>query len=170
MRIQIGIADAIGRYTIETFETEKEGRQFIDELKKKGYQEWSYGVILPPLSYMIRNSHELKESKGGAMSKHTPGEWRLAEFLKGRKGMLHRIHNEHGITIADIPCDPTDSEEGHRANARLIALSPKMLDALEDLVEVDDLWTDDDELITVLRAFHVVVEKCKPIIRKARGG
>jgi len=54
------------------------------------------------------------------MSKHTEGPW---EFDSGDDGAV--IYNPDIGTVANIP----DNLTGHKANARLIAASPDLLEA-----------------------------------------
>jgi rhamnogalacturonyl hydrolase YesR len=96
-------------------------------------------------------------------AKHTPGEWKLVEFLKDRKGMFHKVHDEQGVTIANIPCNPTDPEEWHRANARLIAAAPKLLEMLESILEIIDYEGE------INNSANRVIDDTRIIIRKAKG-
>lgn len=58
------------------------------------------------------------------MVKHTQGEWKIVDG--------HRIETEDYGLIANVRGDLTDSET--KANARLIAAAPKLLQALKDAI------------------------------------
>lgn len=60
--------------------------------------------------------------------KHTPGPWRVGPYYR------HEVVNDHGL----ICCGPIETE-ATRANARLIAAAPELLDALKEcMYEIRD--------------------------------
>ncbi len=87
------------------------------------------------------------------MSKHTPGPW----------GQLGRKRNEHKtIPLRAIYCEAlgyhvafvSDDRDGEtRANARLIAAAPDMLDMLKRLHKAGGIWPD------LLPALQAVIAK-----------
>lgn len=85
------------------------------------------------------------------LAQHTPGPWEEPHFVRddiecncasvveqGFAGGICTIHLDNGIvSIADGGNDAPKLEEA-RANARLIAASPELLEALEAFVEETD--------------------------------
>ena len=91
------------------------------------------------------------------MSKHTPGPWKVADYLVvTSKGTVYTFENE------------TTKAGELRANARLIAGAPETLAALEALVEVAQHQLSQ-------RADHEGLTNCDTLagaraaIRKAKG-
>lgn len=58
---------------------------------------------------------------------HTPGPWRVGPYYK------HEVVSDHGV----ICCAHLDTGET-RANAKLIAAAPDLLEALEAFIEWDN--------------------------------
>lgn len=82
---------------------------------------------------------------------HTLGPW----YHKGAGSYQHIVISEStGDTIAVVYHD-------NRANARLIATAPELLEALQKLIQCPDLNLDslEDETIQALKDARAVIEK-----------
>lgn len=66
------------------------------------------------------------------MSKFTPGPWRVPRFNDGCAVVASKKHKGHRITITYQAGDSV-SEDEQRANARLIAAAPDMLETLSSI-------------------------------------
>ena len=70
-------------------------------------------------------------------SQHTPGTWGVGRI----RGKLVAVYGEKGEQIADCE-SPSNGQGENKANARLIAQAPAMLEALQDvekyLIQIDD--------------------------------
>jgi hypothetical protein len=87
---------------------------------------------------------------------HTPGPW--------------RIEHDHDITIysGDVPLVHTMGDEASEANARLIAATPDLLEALKDIVEdLEARWDMSDRRTNP--GIVSCVEKGRHAIAKAEG-
>lgn len=95
------------------------------------------------------------------MSKHTPGPWQL---LVART-MAHIHQNPRGGMIGSLPYK-TDEE---KADARLVAASPSMLEALKTLLLESDF--DPTEPITVEQISRIAAAqgKAQAAIKLAEG-
>jgi hypothetical protein len=99
---------------------------------------------------------------------HTPGPWLVANNGKnGKKTPTFRVwrtdpNQPKGDDFGNIGYACIAPHVGGEANARLIAASPELLEALETLVQrVSDLGTN---------GFSQEVAKGKAAIAKAKGG
>ena len=61
------------------------------------------------------------------MSEHTPGPWGIVESASSDDYYELRVESKDGTFVAD--CDGSGDFEMQRANARLIAAAPQMLEA-----------------------------------------
>ena len=96
------------------------------------------------------------------MSKHTPGPWRASEL-----GVLSDKLTSYGNWYVCSLIDP-DNEE-HKANARLIAAAPELLESLEDLLSNLDemgLATMPGDTFENMRE---TVDRARAAIAKAEG-
>jgi len=87
------------------------------------------------------------------MSRHTEGPWvydRRGENLVGRNGVRVRVYGS-GLSFSGLPDDES------KANARLIAAAPELLEALKDLVDACD------------GNYWELTKHCNEIIAKAEG-
>lgn len=94
------------------------------------------------------------------MSKHTSGLWKFGDNSKYFKTNPFNVYvrggGVHSATIANIPRRQTIPEAEARANARLIAAAPELLEALEEVIRgVPDTWEG--------------VQKAKVALAKAQG-
>ena len=91
-------------------------------------------------------------------SKHTPGPW----ILKFGKGILHDyiIRGPNGWPVACFEHYKQATKKETKANARLIAAAPELLEALERLMVECDLVSDN-----ALEAYT----KARAAIAKATG-
>lgn len=70
------------------------------------------------------------------MSKHTPGPWEMHGEFSGRD--IVQIETKHGYSVADVR--NYNRSEQNKANAKLIAAAPDLLEALQNLIgEVKDI-------------------------------
>lgn len=89
------------------------------------------------------------------MSKHTPGPW----YVVDRNWELSTVFSSSGDEIARCLIAPeADDDIGEKferikeANARLIAASPDLLQALIDTLDALECWTGSDVRIGQARA------------------
>lgn len=68
--------------------------------------------------------------------KHTPGQWAVKKWLDGNIDIVIHINEKRMTGIAQI--NALKSEEETEANTRLIAAAPELLEALKELVDVDE--------------------------------
>ena len=66
------------------------------------------------------------------MSKHTPGPWRIGTPPPNGE---QTIGTQHGLMVAVVT---TGSGVPTKANARLIAAAPELLEALQEIVNAAD--------------------------------
>ena len=85
------------------------------------------------------------------MSGHTPGPWEVLPESDSHEGTLNIVseyEEKGGRASANwiAECDLQSDEAQNRANARLIAAAPELLDALRELIAAGDycITTDDD--------------------------
>ena len=64
-------------------------------------------------------------------------------------------------TIAEVFHDESPAHEEQRANARLIATAPELLECLDTLLDIAPFARDDNE-----RQLHL---RCETVLRKAKG-
>ena len=94
------------------------------------------------------------------MNKHTPGPWKFGDNSKHFKTNPFNVYVQgggvHSASIANIPFRRTIPESEARANAKLIAAAPELLEALEAVIRgVPDTWEG--------------VQKAREVIAKAKG-
>ena len=100
------------------------------------------------------------------MATHTPGPWEveIGEGLRHDFAMIRA----NGHRVAQIYSGgPSVSEVQREANARLIAASPALLEALERVVTaklIEDLQAGDEHSMTVADA----VDWARPVIAQAK--
>ncbi len=86
------------------------------------------------------------------MTKHTPGPWKVdleTGEIEAQGAVLGTIYGAD-----DYPCCEEDVSEECRANARLIAAAPEMLDALKaclNMVDGDGCPPNFDEIRRIVR-------------------
>jgi hypothetical protein len=93
---------------------------------------------------------------------HTPGPWLTTESTEhwGRVNVTIQA----AFTANDIATAWQGNTETNRANARLIAAAPELLEALEQLYHLIDNAHDGDRVFT-----FELAQKAKAAIAKARG-
>lgn len=69
------------------------------------------------------------------MSQHTKGNWYLQEYTDAYTNII-RCNNEEGFEGLFIGYTPQDTSPENRANAKLMAAAPDLLEALSALVEL----------------------------------
>lgn len=84
---------------------------------------------------------------------HTPGPWTWGDNFNGLYGAEH----ESVLSYADYEGMWLSFNDGHDANARLIASAPELLEALVAIVRADDLAELD----------QTDIERAREAIRKA---
>ena len=99
---------------------------------------------------------------------HTPGPW--AEFEP--TDTLHAVRSVLGKIVADVGYSGTI--EGDKANARLIAAAPDLLEALciaKKFMEIASDWSvDEAEINGDMRSTYDWLEIVNSAIAKATGG
>ena len=66
------------------------------------------------------------------MTKHTPGPWKVVLTGAAQQASIAVVGN--GKLIYEFPMSFIDEQPEHQANAQLISAAPKMLAALESVV------------------------------------
>jgi len=85
---------------------------------------------------------------------HTPGPWILnPDFTISQK-------EDKGILIAMV-CSANNDDEQREANAKLIASSPQLLEALETLIAVVESLTEEGQLVGGLFKARELVKSIK---------
>ena len=96
------------------------------------------------------------------MSKHTPGEWGLAQ---GANGDVLVTSWTDESTLSDDICHVYGGNDGHEsqaiADAKLISAAPDMFWALQALHDACEHWEDQND---------PVLENARKAIAKAKGG
>ena len=98
--------------------------------------------------------------------KHTRGPWKFSDDSAYFKTNPFSVYVQglgvHKTTVANIPSRKTIPEDEARANARLIAAAPKLLEALQAMLAcVYDEEIDDETIAAVRHARHAVWEATK---------
>ena len=91
------------------------------------------------------------------MTKHTQGPWEInsGTTVYAQNGIA-RLRRRAALCKTDISSSEGDTLEKARANARLIAAAPELLEALKELVG----WLEDDIYF---------LDKARAAIAKAKG-
>lgn len=98
------------------------------------------------------------------MSEHTPGPWTYYNSQGGRIYNNWRIIDSRKLCIAKI--EELPGGESELANARLIALSPELLDVLEEVMRV---FKFEDVAKWLGEAHRPTYDKAMAVIAKAKG-
>jgi len=96
------------------------------------------------------------------MSKHNPGPWRVDGQANDMAGSAI-IRDAGGFPVASTR---SWIKEQHEANARLVASSPRLLQALKDVV---NMFQYDDEATSPGTGAYTVVVEAKAAIAEAEG-
>lgn len=100
--------------------------------------------------------------------KHTPGPWKVEKELTSRTGewLIAKDAGDRGRWIAIAETVPATGKE--LANARLLAASPELLEALSDALADFDNWAAHEDNY---QHEHLVAwaEKARAAIAKAKG-
>ena len=102
------------------------------------------------------------------MNKHTPGPWSIRPI-----GGYPIIQSETGTLVAKTDCSLNSSNfvmdiDVSRANARLIASAPELLEALEALLYSSESLRDDCESHDGICSEPASFQQARASIRKAR--
>ena len=89
------------------------------------------------------------------MAKHTPGPW---EYLPAAGGLCGAITTKTGWICDFIECPSTE-------DARLMAAAPELLEALEQLVMINKIYSEDKEHDFA----WAEMQNAKQVIAKAKG-
>lgn len=100
--------------------------------------------------------------------KHTPGPWHFFPSADGFPrvylgGGYPSVRELFGPYIVINSCEPSADMAGHEANARLIAASPDLLEALQETVAKFDAAPDS------VKYTALGINKCRAAIAKATG-
>lgn len=103
------------------------------------------------------------------MSQYTKEKWRYSENFNWKThpfSITARKRGVHSATIANIPVRATIPPEEQRANARLIAAAPDLLEALREmLLCCYDEERDDQTIAAVESARTAIAKATRPSIR-----
>jgi hypothetical protein len=93
---------------------------------------------------------------------HTPGPWIVYEdwYIKSLNGI-----GSHATVCA--PIGPKISDDEHRANARLIAASPDLMNALQKFVAWHDMDHEAMTGVEVQQAYDQAIDTAKAALFKA---
>lgn len=99
----------------------------------------------------------------------TPGPWNIVMFLKKHNGFTHRIHDSVDNTIVEIPTAYEGLQEETRANARLIAAAPDLLEACKYFVQCveNGITTESMRHCENIKTGRSVLREAKSAIAKA---
>lgn len=102
-------------------------------------------------------------------TKHTPGPWKVDEV--GPLGVIQ--DDEDGRGICDIHAPSEDFMEEYKANARLIAVSPELLEAAEAAFRTLSEFADPDAVNVdwgyIAENSQAQAENLKAVIAKVKG-
>ena len=99
-------------------------------------------------------------------AKHTPGPWR-ASLWKERQGDTPCVM-AHGTPIAILHNCMITTDEERKANARLIAAAPELLEALEKITHEEPLGTTKQvPEVTLWRTIDSIKQIARTAIAKA---
>jgi hypothetical protein len=106
------------------------------------------------------------------MAEHTPGPWGWSEFSAptpphyddGPEPLV--VYEESSGEAIAYPDDGVWPKEVAEANARLIAAAPKLMEALNDLMDVQN----GPPLYTYTDAWNAAMAKARAAIAEAEGG
>ena len=88
---------------------------------------------------------------------HTPGPWRIGDA--GQTVFGPKTEHAAPVTIAMLPqVSPRVGFDERKANAKLMAAAPELLEALRDMVRYEDLPVDEQQ---------PAVERARTAIAKA---
>ena len=99
------------------------------------------------------------------MSKFTPGKWRIEEDFAVENlsdPTYLKIKSSHLICKLQV-CDDADIRREQEANARLIAQSPRMYEALKQLIPIT--WNDGP----LAKAYESIGKQAEEILAKVEG-
>lgn len=99
---------------------------------------------------------------------YTPGPW----FVPERTGTQYVEARIGGGWLQEVAaCGPTEKPEEQRANARLIAAAPAMLEALEEMLEVHGVrWEHVRGDSSIPASWVELSDKARAAIKAAKGG
>lgn len=96
------------------------------------------------------------------MTDHTPGPWRVIH-----QRTIREIHSSNGPKVADV-YDFTGDSQFARADARLIAAAPELLEALKEIQEGRGAFSM-DHLTHAANTIEEMKALAKTAIAKAEG-
>lgn len=111
-------------------------------------------------------------------NKFTPGPW-ILETVQTSSGICHKIgpfpwkdgKQNHACIYADYPGTGAIEKE-LVANAHLIAAAPDLLEALEGVLRISDLWLPhevEEQHAEEMYVLHMARNKMIAAVEKARG-
>jgi hypothetical protein len=91
---------------------------------------------------------QTKEKKVNHMTniEHTPGPWNITN---GRRDYEHAEIGTSAKTVAVILMADVEATDEDRANARLIAAAPELLEIVQAVAELRRKWRSQDEAETI---------------------
>ena len=96
---------------------------------------------------------------------HTPGPWEIFPVKEVWRG--HDVRGPHGETITHVQRGGSERADEQKANARLIAFAPELLQAIKDLFRecamVHKSWGDGDNT----KEADAAIKRAKDAIAKA---
>ena len=108
------------------------------------------------------------------MSKHTPGPWEVRiPFSTAARHPAYIVGGDLILAAIAIPGDAYQDLQAAHANARLMAVAPRLLEALERLIASDDAHAtihapDGDDVARMLE-YAAAFDSARAAIRAARG-
>jgi len=95
------------------------------------------------------------------MLNFTPGPWKIFEGYGASRfspAIVDSIPDVDGKCVANLICHAANTNPDCKANAKLIAAAPDILNALDDLVRAHELPGEHNEVEQALRAAVALLE------------
>ena len=107
--------------------------------------------------------------------KHTPGPWHKelvqthVELGYQKPPAHYQIIAEKTTIAATLVCELRPYGKDNDANARLIASSPELLQAIESMLPIFDAFTQDELSVTTIQEAADLLPSVRAAIAKAKG-
>ena len=107
--------------------------------------------------------------KGESMTtKHTPGKWKVRERFTDSYAIISCGENGARTSIAWLGRSRDKSDNENLANARLMSLSPELLEVLEEIMDGDLDWRL-DAVSGDMKDVDAMYDRIRQLIARAKG-